>query len=574
MEKSKRAKRILAVTAGLCMIIAGFFAILSSRPVKAEEITDGGITINSEIVTDSGDGNTISLTVTIDLDNIDFIFQKVRMATNDEDKFVLADKNFGMPFYGDGIELSPLGDTATIETSFTVKELSAFSEEILITITFLNNNDTSYEKTYEFPSLKEYWEQYLDYNAGSTCPDEIQLLLNGYNEHFPLIIQNNTENFVNLEMETNTTADLSALDLRYVTFEFPREISDIEIEFAGQDMYGEAITLTLTFDNITSNSVAFSGLGYAFTVETSKELSLGTFTDDIYVYFTQEKTYIQIHDTTTIYQAVPAVDTVNLTVNSNIGGIKTLTIDDTMGAQIDALEDQITTLQNQIETLNDSISALEQSLADKEEENAGLLLQITAYTTQISGLQEQIAGLNGDIAELESAYEIAQDNVVYLTGQVETLNNQITALNGEIAENEAEYEQLLAEYNAAQDSLTAAIEEKNRLAAQVEELNGKIADKEAEYAELLEEYNAIKESLTGDNSELLALINSLRQENSTLKDRIEELENQAAADPGSEEPAGSGCFGNIGGSAAAVCLVLAAALMIRRKKHGKSDKEA
>ena len=49
---------------------------------------------------------------------------------------------------------------------------------------------------------------------------------------------------------------------------------------------------------------------------------------------------------------------------------------------------------------------------------------------------------------------------------------------------------------------------------------------------------------------------------------------EKTAAPGSGEPAGSGCFGSIGGSAAAVCLVLAAALIIRRKKHGKSDKEA
>ena len=139
-------------------------------------------------------------------------------------------------------------------------------------------------------------------------------------------------------------------------------------------------------------------------------------------------------------------------------------------------------------------------------------------------MEQTIADLEEEKAQLETAYETAQDNVIYLTSQIE-------------------------------------------------ELNGTIAAKEAEYAELLSEYNAIKASLTGDNAELLALISSLRKENSALKEQIEDLKQPSPA-PGSGEPAGSGCFGSIGGSAAAVCLVLAAALIIRRKKHGKSDKEA
>ena len=559
MENRKTKIKILSAVAGLSFIIAVFFGVLSSRSAKASEITVNAVTVNTEIVTESH-GDTIALEVIIDTNSAGSVAE-IELSTNNN-KFMLEKSNFSLLQME--IEIDQFARTAKVSTNISI-DLSLFDEAIILTVQTGNITENI-----TIPSLKENWEEYLAATPEGLCPDVIKFLLSGSAAYFPGIVSGNIDNFSNLEFNMGSI-DLSDFDLRKTTFEIPRTALGATFSFQGQDLYGSAITLTLTFNLKTDN---YPDSYFDFSITSNKGVGLELIKDDIYLYITENSAYIQIFNTQRLYQVVPQVSAATLSFTNTPQAVRSLIITDAASAQIDALEDQIVNLQNQIGALNDSISALEQSLADKEEENAGLLLQITAYTTQISGLQEQIAGLNGDIAELESAYEIAQDNVVYLTGQVETLNNQITALNGEIAENEAEYEQLLAEYNAAQDSLNAAIEEKNRLAAQVEELNGKIADKEAEYAELLTEYNAIKESLTGDNSELLALINSLRQENSSLKDQIEELEKQAAANPGSEEPAGSGCFGSIGGSAAAVCLVLAAALMIRRKKHGKSDKEA
>lgn len=405
----------------------------------------------------------------------------------------------------------------------------AVDKELEAIIAIYRGGHSVLEHTQNFGSLLDRWKSVINKGNLGDYKEEYQYgitaIVNAYNSAFPATVASVSDSFTNFTDIASTSMSVNAL-----VFKIPRaNLKEVKFRFYGEvyttyagieDWYPRYINIILSASGELSIDYKFYGTDYVPVDPDNKPIGYEQIlADDIFFMSDAEYLYVQIHNTDTIYANVPdghsdgagRVETVTAT---NISG-ETVQIQSNTNAIIyDEYNEQLLA---EIERLNAEIVELQSRLT----EQSAALSELEA---EINGLEQTVADLEEEKAQLESAYETEKDNVIYLT-------------------------------------------------AQIEELNGTIAAKETEYAELLEEYNAIKASLTGDNAELLALINSLRQENSALKDQIEDLRQPAPTPEGGESPE-SGCFGSIDGSAAAVLSALAAALLIRRKRHGKNDKTA
>ena len=398
----------------------------------------------------------------------------------------------------------------------------AVDKELEAIIAIYRGGHSVLEHTQNFGSLLDRWKSVINKGNLGDYKEEYQYgitaIVNAYNSAFSATVASVSDSFTDFTDISSTSMSVNAL-----VFKIPRaNLKEVKFRFYGEiyttysgieDWYPRYINIILSASGELSFDYKFYGTDNVyFGLEEA-------IADDIFFMSDAEHLYVQIHNTDTIYAHVPdgqrdgagRAETVTAT---NLSG-ETMQIQSNTNAIIyDEYNEQLLA---EIERLNAEIVELQSRITEQSAALSGL-------KAEINGLEQTVADLEEEKAQLETVYETAQDNVIYLTSQIE-------------------------------------------------ELNGKIAAKEAEYAELLEEYNAIKASLTGDNAELLALINSLRQENSALKEQIEDLKQPAPTPEGGESPE-SGCFGSIDGSAAAVFLALAAALLIRRKRHGKSDKAA